>query len=120
MRFPQIRVADGTLLYAGEAGELALDVATDEDWGECLTRARMRLANGSARIEPGLTLEETLAEWAAKLLHRGIPGVEAAMGRTPDAAEWAAQQARWEQMVHQSAALHAVTLEQRKNASKGP
>lgn len=98
-----IQVADGTMLHVSEGGgQAALSVAEDEDWAECLIRARLAIVKGAKSIDADATWEEGLAAVASWYLRKGTG--EPAMGRTPDEGEWAEQAPRWVELVFAEAA----------------
>lgn len=99
-------VATGVLLYDGSHTPKSLAVATDEDWVECLERARHRISIGSGRIENDQTWEEALAAWGAWYLRLGAG--ETAMGRTSNEVEWAVQKERWLDAIFDVAAKGSV------------
>jgi hypothetical protein len=103
-------IADGRLLYSPR-GPRALEVASDEDWAECLVRARLALSNGSKRVGPGQTWEEALAAVASWYLSLGT-SAESAMGRTADAAAWREQERRWIERVWAEADKGSAAQEQ--------
>lgn len=96
-----IQVADGTNLHPSAGTRAALTVAADEDWAECLIRARLAIVKGAKCIDADASWEEGLAAVAAWYLRKGVG--EPAMGRTPDEGEWTKQAARWIELVFSEA-----------------